>query len=318
MLLLTLCSIWANGQGLEVGNTKWYQPDTTYSPGRFWGLTGSISVVYDGALILLNQYWYKDYPRSPFHFFDDRGEWLQMDKAGHFFNGYWLSYGGIKLYRWTGMRDEHAVWMGGVVGTVLLTGIELLDGYSTKWGASLSDMAANIGGSTLAMGQEFAWQQQRIQIKISAHPITYDPDVAERADALFGHTLAETILKDYNALTIWASVTPADFMSNNTWFPKWLNVSLGYGADGLFGGYKNCWCEDPLISFEDCPDAERQVRYTPRLRQYYLSLDINWARIHSHSPLIRTLFDALNLVKVPAPALMLDSEGKVQFYPVYF
>lgn len=242
-----------------------------------------------------------------------------MDKAGHLFNGYWITTAGIGLYRWTGMKDRNAIWMGGIVGNTILSGVELLDGFSAKWGASWSDMAANIGGSALAMAQEFAWQEQRIQLKFSAHPINYAPDVSERANELYGNTFAETILKDYNALTIWASVTPADYMKEDTWFPKWLNISLGYGADGLYGGFENRWCDDPLVLPEDCPMNDLHDRTDIlRMRQYYLSLDVNWSRIKTNSSLMKVLLNLLNLVKVPAPALMMDSNGDLRFYPVYF
>jgi hypothetical protein len=38
--------------------------------------------LYPVTMFGLYQLWYKDYPMESFHFFDDSGEWLQMDKAG--------------------------------------------------------------------------------------------------------------------------------------------------------------------------------------------------------------------------------------------
>ena len=32
-----------------------------------------------------------NFDRSKFHFFDDAAEWVQMDKAAHAFNAYFLS-----------------------------------------------------------------------------------------------------------------------------------------------------------------------------------------------------------------------------------
>ena len=46
------------------------------------------SVVFGAALIGLNQLWYKDYPKSNFHFINDNNQWLQMDKVGHFYSTY--------------------------------------------------------------------------------------------------------------------------------------------------------------------------------------------------------------------------------------
>ena len=38
----------------------------------------SEGVAYTATLIGLNFLWYKDYPRSNFHFIDDNEEWLQI------------------------------------------------------------------------------------------------------------------------------------------------------------------------------------------------------------------------------------------------
>jgi hypothetical protein len=64
-----------------------------------------------GMTILLNEAWYKNHDRSSFHFYDDSGEWLQMDKAGHFFTSYALSLAGIELMRNTGMDNTRAYGM---------------------------------------------------------------------------------------------------------------------------------------------------------------------------------------------------------------
>jgi hypothetical protein len=40
------------------------------------------------SVVGLNSLWYKDYPRSNFHFFNDSKEWMQMDKFGHVFSAY--------------------------------------------------------------------------------------------------------------------------------------------------------------------------------------------------------------------------------------
>src|SRR4051812_42271731 len=47
-------------------------------------IIGTEATLYAGSLIGLNELWYKNYPRSSFHFFNDNKEWLQMDKVGHF------------------------------------------------------------------------------------------------------------------------------------------------------------------------------------------------------------------------------------------
>ena len=47
-------------------------------------------VTYTATLLGLNSLWYKDYPRSSFHWINDNKEWLQMDKMGHMASSYYM------------------------------------------------------------------------------------------------------------------------------------------------------------------------------------------------------------------------------------
>jgi hypothetical protein len=40
------------------------------------------------SLLILNQYWYADYPKQSLASFNDSKEWMQMDKFGHVFSTY--------------------------------------------------------------------------------------------------------------------------------------------------------------------------------------------------------------------------------------
>ena len=55
-----------------------------------------------------------------------------------------------------------------------------------------------------------------------------------------------------------------------------------------------------------------------RVRQYYLSLDVDLTRIRTNSHLLKTIFDVLNVIKVPFPALEINSQGLVKFHSIYF
>lgn len=292
----------------------WLQPAPTFDDGRFGLVTGGISATFGGSLFALNEYWYKDYPRGTWHWKNDWAGWLQMDKAGHIFNGYFFSHWISHMYQWSGMPPKKATLIGGTVGFLMLSSVEWLDGYSTQWGASGYDLLFNALGSGLAIGQELAWQEQRIQLKISAFPQAIPVGLEDRTRQLYGNTIAELVLKDYNALTVWGSANVASFLPNDHWWPSWLNVAVGYGADGMYGAEENRWC-----SGGDCPpNAWIDRSDIPRLRQYYLSLDVDLSRIPSKKPWVRTLLGMVNLIKVPAPAIMLNSNGQLRFYPIYF
>jgi hypothetical protein len=185
-----------------------------------------------------------------------------------------------------------------------------MDAHSAKWGWSWSDIGANIFGSALFMGQEFLWKEQRIQFKFSFHKNNYsDPMLETRANELFGKSWYERMLKDYNAQAYWLSANIKSFFPE-TGLPAWLNVAVGYGADGMFGGFENKW-QNNL--------GNDVTRYDiPRKRQFYLAPDIDFTKIKTKSKFLRTAFFMLNAFKCPSPAFMLDSKGKAKVYLFYF
>jgi hypothetical protein len=61
---------------------------------------------YSAAMVGLYAAWYKDYPQSSFHTFDDLAEWKQMDKIGHLYSAYAESKASMELWRWTGINRK--------------------------------------------------------------------------------------------------------------------------------------------------------------------------------------------------------------------
>ncbi len=274
-------------------------------------LVGGINVAaYGGSLFILHRAWYKEEAKTSFQVFNDSKEWLQVDKVGHAWTAYTTGRASAMLWEWAGLPHKKAVWVGGLSGFVYLTGIEFLDAHSAKWGWSWGDIAANVVGSGLFMGQEFLWGEQRIQFKFSFHRKNYGvPMLEKRADELYGEGLYERMLKDYNAQTYWFSLNLKSFFPETN-LPAWLNIAAGYGADGMFGGFENKW--------KDEGGNEVTRHDIPRKRQFYLAPDIDLTKIKTKSKFLKTSFTLLNAFKFPAPSLMVDSKGKVKAYALYF
>ncbi|WP_426430777.1 DUF2279 domain-containing protein [Winogradskyella sp. HB-48] len=249
------------------------------------------------ALIGLDQLWYEDYPRSKFKTINDSGEWLQMDKLGHVFSSYQLGRIGANSFNWAGVDKNEQLIYGSGLGLGFLTAVEVMDGFSEEWGFSWTDMAANTIGTGLFVGQELLWGEQRILLKYSFHQTRF---AKERPDKL-GDGLAEEFLKDYNGQTYWLSANINSFLKTD-YLPSWLNLAFGYGADGMLTGEP----EDPLFINQN------------RIRQYYLSLDIDLSRIKTKSHLLKTIFDVLNVIKVPFPALEINSNGRLKVHYIYY
>lgn len=291
LLLFLFCS-WA---GASVTAQTDSLASRSFSRKRFAIVVSSEAALYGGSLVGLNELWYKDYPRSSFHFFNDNDEWLQMDKMGHMTTSYYIGRVGMGLMNWTGLERKKAIWYGGMLGSVYQSTIEILDGYSSEWGFSVGDFAANTAGSLLCVGQQLAWNDQRIVLKYSFQQSPY----AKYRPNELGRNLQENLLKDYNGQTYWLSVNPSAFMSSPALFPRWLNIAFGYGATGMTGGKFN----PPYI------DANGNQVYFERYRQFYLSLDVDLTRIRTRSRFLKSIFYAVGFIKVPAPALEIDRHG---------
>ena len=274
---------------------------------------GAVNVVgYGGSLIILSNTWYKNYPHTSFHTFNDAGEWLQVDKFGHGWTAYNTGRVSAGMWRWAGLSQKQSAIIGGLSGAVYLTVIEFLDAHSAQWGWSWGDITANIVGSGLFITQELLWKEQRIQYKFSFHHKDYgDSALNKRADDLFGESWYERMLKDYNAQTYWFSANLRSFFPGSD-LPKWLNVSVGYGADGMLGGFENKWIDD------DSGGVPVDRTDIPRIRQFYLAPDIDFTKIKTNKKWLRTIFFCLNAFKCPAPTLMVDSKGKFKAYALYF
>ncbi|AUP77850.1 DUF2279 domain-containing protein [Flavivirga eckloniae] len=249
------------------------------------------------TLVGLNQLWYADFDRSKFHTVNDNNDWLQMDKAGHVFTSYQMGKFGAQLLNWSGVDKNGQLLYGGTLGFGFLTAVEVLDGYSKEWGFSWGDIAANAAGTGLYIGQELLWNEQRIALKYSFHQTKY----ANLSPDKLGENFLEQVLKDYNGQTYWLSINLHSFFKESN-IPKWLNVAIGYGADGMLDGGK-------VID-------NQVLTNNQRVRQYYLSFDVNLNAIRTKSRFLRSVFSVFDMVKIPFPTLEIN-KNKCAFHLFY-
>lgn len=291
---------------------------------RFYTSATTGLVIYSGFSVALWKAWYKDSEITTFHTFNDWNEWQNMDKVGHFSTAWIEAYYSFCGAQWTGMKDKNAILIGIGVGLGLQSTIEIMDGFSADWGFSWSDMAFNALGVGFFATQELLWHEQRIKPKFSASPVSY-PDIQiasnngnnstflkTRVEDLYGEDYHISVFKDYNAQTYWLSANLYSFLKNDhIKFPKWLNIAVGHGSENLFGGFGNTWSVE---------DASYRLSATdfPRYRQFYLSFDIDLARLPIKNRFLKFLIGAVNWIKIPSPTLEINTLGKVKFHPVFW
>lgn len=248
-----------------------------------------VPVTYAGLYSL----WYKNSPRQPFTFFNDNAEWKQLDKAGHFFSSFYLSYAGSQVLKWSNVSATKADFAGALAGFLIVAPVEIFDGYSAAYGASSGDLIADAAGPLFFIGQKRLWNEIRIQPKLSFHRTGY----AELRPELLGDNLISEIVKDYNGHTHWLSFD----MDKFTTFPKWLNIAVGYGAEGMV--YAR--------------DSENTMNGYNNYRQYYFSVDLDLTAVRSRSKFVKTLLFVASAIKLPAPTMIFSKHG-AEFRAFYF
>ena len=240
------------------------KPSDTLNKPRRTGVYVGESVALGATLIGLNQLWYKDYPKSSFHFINDNNQWLQMDKLGHMYSTYHLGRVGSEILQWSGASKKEQLIYGSTLGLGFLTVVEVFDGFSEEWGASSGDIIANVSGTALYVSQELLWKEQRITPKFSFHQTKF---ASQRPETL-GTSFNEEILKDYNGQTYWLSFNIHSF-TKDSFVPKWLNLAIGYGGEEMLYG-------------KDAEAIESGIIQNP-YRQFYLSLDVDLTKITTKS-----------------------------------
>jgi len=304
--------------GTIYGQSFFIPADTLNKP-RFYTALSFAGVTYTSFSIGLYHAWYKNFEQAPFQLFNDWKEWEHMDKAGHTHSAYFQGVLTYKGARWTGLSKKNSILTGIIAGSLFQTTIEVMDGFSSKWGFSIPDIGANLAGTGIFAAQQYFWDEQRISIKVSSMPKAY-PDVTiystdgnqtnsltARTNALYGQNYFERFLKDYNAQTYWMSVNVKSFLHRHHCWPAWLNVGLGYGAENMYGGFDNSWTSEEA-SYVLSSDLY------PRYRQFYLGLDLDLTKIKTKSPFLKSIFSVINIFRIPLPALEYNTQGKFVFH----
>jgi hypothetical protein len=269
-----------------------------YKPLRLGLVGGTGGLFYAGTLTGLATVWYRDNHPTDFHFTNDNAGWMQIDKYGHAYTCYLYGKLGINAMKWTGVKRKKAIWYGGAYGFLFMTSVEILDAHYLEWGFSPMDAVANASGSLLLIGQELAFNKQVLTYKFSYH----HTEMAQYSPGVLGDSDMSRVVADYNGQTFWLSLNLRSVMKHQEFLPKWLNISGGYGAYGMFS-------------------AENNPSYLPqyeRYRSYYLALDLDLDKIETKSKFLKSTFFFLNLIKFPLPTVEFNSLGETKFHPIFF
>lgn len=242
--------------------------------------------------------WYKKYPQSSFHFFNDLEEWNYMDKAGHVFSSYQVARKSHLFLK--NKNIENPIEKSCFYSLFFMLGIEVLDGFSTEWGFSNYDLISNFIGSGLFYVQEKKFKKQLLKLKFSSNLSPY----ATYRPSLLGNNFSERIFKDYNGQTYWITIDFNTKIQDKYKIFKYINLALGYSIDGFTGARYN-----PNLNCFECDNLNRQS-------QYILSFDLDLSEIKTENKFLKLLLNTFSIIKFPAPAILI--QNKSQFKWLYF
>lgn len=294
---------WASYQRVTIDGAP-PNPHTVIRPVPF----AIASTVYLGAMVGLhiyqaNAWWKKD--RGPFHFQEDWSENLQNDKFGHFFGAYVNSYFIRETLIECGFGQEASHDFGGILGGLYSLFVEIEDGFSTRWGFSPTDAYADLLGAGYFLIQADFPILQNFHEKWN-----YWPSKFLGSGSIPGQQ--RTFIDDYQGQSYWWSADVWNMLPANaqSWYPKWLQLSIGYTArkHGIYDPTGAHLAQDPR-STTDVADT----------REIYFGLDYSLQNLipKTNIAFIDWLVQTLDNFHFPAPAIRLTPTVKAfLLYPI--
>ncbi len=261
-----------------------------------------LGVGYAGELLLLDKVFYGNDPKISFYYAHDSKSYLQVDKLQHSFCSYLEGYVGYNLLKYSGMKKNLALFIGGSLGTIIQTPKEFIDGRHFGSGFSWNDILSNIAGSVFFIGQEILFDEQVLLLKFSYSRSYY----ARQANGYLGYNYFQGYFRDYNGHSYWLCLNANKLFCKDQ-IPDWINIAAGYSANGMFGAFMN----EEFYNGVKLPE-------TQRYRQFLLSLDVDWPEIKTRSKFLKKVLNTMVFIKLPFPAVEFNSKGQLKGYWLYF
>ncbi len=197
------------------------------------GIVSGTSLAFLGGFYLrMKTAWWKDDSRK-FHFSYDDKYVKNVDKVGHLYGAVLFTEGfGLGL-RWSGLDEESSLLYGGILSTIVYTGIEIKDGFAPYWGFDPGDMAADLIGAFYPYLQTQVSFLKDFNLKWSYWPSTSPYfshiDGVNQNDQFF--------TDDYEGQTFWLSVNVRNYLPDSfrSIWPDFLNIAGGLSVKNIDG-----------------------------------------------------------------------------------
>jgi|GEM_PF-251621 len=250
---------------------------------RLWILGSSLFAANTGIMVYYFTTFYNDEyaKRAPFHTFND---WynadLNVDKLGHIWGAQMYTNVLYHMFRWTNMSEKSSMYWSSGLSFLFQLEMEITDGLYEAWGFSWWDMATNTVGAVLPNLQRTYPSLQVVQLKMSYRP----------SDAVRKGWIKHDYLRDYDGFTYWLAFDVHSMLpqSMKPWWPDWLNIAVGYGANRTMLGKGVYNSKDGVGQGE---------------QEWYVALDYDIRKLPGDTAFLRFLKENLNYFHWPSPAI---------------
>ena len=263
---------------------------------RLWLMGGTMAVANAAIAVYFFETYYNDEfaTRAPFHTFND---WynadLNVDKVGHIWSAQAYAQAMYHMFRWANMDQTASMYWSSGLAFFFQLEMEITDGLFEKWGFSWWDIAANTIGAVWPNLQRVYPALRPVMLKMSYHP----------SAAVNKGWVEHDYLRDYDGFTYWLAVSVEDLLpaAAKPWWPDWLGVAVGYGANQTMLGEKIYNSRNGVGQGE---------------QEWYIALDYDLRKLPGDTAFLRWLKESLNIFHLPAPAIRLTPSAV--YYGLYF
>jgi hypothetical protein len=272
------------------------------------GVVASIFTVQH--ILQANTIWADENPT--FKIQEDGAYGLYVDKLGHFSSAYTAAYIFGEAMYCIGLDKNDATLFGGALGFLYLNYIEVMDGFGENFGFSPSDVALNSTGIGFYILQNYVPWFQNITPKWSYYAA--DLHGERKRDPHF------FFVDDYSSQTFWFSFNVHNILpkSFKKYWPKWLEISLGYTARNMVSEpkladeYRSQGIQGDSYNWGQQPPAFGSPRYL-------IALDWNLMQLipDSFPNWLKWTAQTLNNWKLPSPAIEFSHERGPRFLITY-
>ncbi|NJO17084.1 MAG: DUF2279 domain-containing protein [Thioploca sp.] len=209
------------------------------------------------------------------------------DKLGHAYSFYVSTRMMTKSFQWVGHSQQQAIQLAGITSAALSVGVEVLDGFTEKYGFSPEDVVMNLTGiGTGIILEKYPYWDNLFDLRLKYWP----SDDARRLNEYDPFT--DYSGQTYLLITKASGILP---LRQNRWL-RYLELAVGYGTRG----------------YQPTDGTDSQ----PKERNFYYGLSVNLSQLFnemlfktnlksSYTQLVTE--QVLEYLQMPGTALLFDN-----------